>query len=67
VEVERVVGEGHPARVLARVAAEQGADEIVVGARGTSRLRAMLGSVTHAILHEADCPVVVVPAGAPPG
>ena len=38
--------------------------EIVLGSRGRGRFRAALGSVSHALLHEADLPVVVVP-GAP--
>ena len=35
----------------------------VVGTRGFGRFRAALGSVAHALLHEADRPVVVVPLG----
>jgi hypothetical protein len=31
------------------------------GSRGLGRFRAALGSVSHAVLHEADRPVVVVP------
>jgi nucleotide-binding universal stress UspA family protein len=38
------------------------ADEIVVGARGLGRVRALLGSVSHELLHIADRPVVVIPA-----
>ena len=36
-------------------------DEIVVGSRGLGRFRGSFGSVSHALLHEADRPVVVVP------
>jgi nucleotide-binding universal stress UspA family protein len=45
-------------------AALRDADEIVVGSRGFGRLRGVLGSVSHAVLHEADRPVVVIPADA---
>ena len=40
------------------------ADEIVIGSRGFGRLRGVLGSVSHAVLHEADRPVVAIPADA---
>ena len=40
------------------------ADEIVVGARGRGRIRALLGSVSHELLHIADRPVLVIPAAA---
>lgn len=39
-------------------------DEIVVGARGLGRIRALLGSVSHELLHIADRPVVVIPTAA---
>ena len=51
---------------IARVARVQKADEIVVGARGLSRARALLGSVSSELLHVADRPVVVIPAAAAP-
>ncbi|MFP5363009.1 MAG: universal stress protein [Thermoleophilia bacterium] len=53
---------GPPAEAIARVARVRGADEIVVGARGVSRARALLGSVSSELLHVADRPVVVIPA-----
>ena len=52
---------GAPAATLARVAAVRDADEIVVGSRGHGTLRAAVGSVAHAVLHEADRPIVIVP------
>jgi nucleotide-binding universal stress UspA family protein len=52
--------EGPPARTLVKLAADTAADEIVVGSRGFSSGRAALGSVSHALLHEADRPVVVL-------
>jgi nucleotide-binding universal stress UspA family protein len=55
---------GSPAEVIAEVARVRDADEIVVGARGRSRARALLGSVSGELLHIADRPVVVIPAAA---
>jgi nucleotide-binding universal stress UspA family protein len=56
--------EGPPARAIVAAADARDADEIVIGSRGFGRLRGVLGSVSHAILHEADRPVVVIPADA---
>jgi nucleotide-binding universal stress UspA family protein len=53
---------GPPAQAIADVARVRDADEIVVGARGLGRVRALLGSVSHELLHIADRPVVVIPA-----
>jgi len=55
---------GPPARAIDDVARAREADEIVVGARGLGRVRAMLGSVSLELLHIADRPVVVIPAAA---
>ena len=56
--------EGPPARAIVAAADARDADEIVVGSRGFGAVRGVLGSVSHAVLHEADRPVVVVPATA---
>jgi len=55
---------GSPAQAIANVARVRDADEIVVGARGLTRARALLGSVSTELLHLADRPVVVIPAAA---
>jgi nucleotide-binding universal stress UspA family protein len=55
---------GPPSQAIADVARVRGADEIVVGARGLGRVRALLGSVSHELLHVADRPVVVIPTAA---
>jgi nucleotide-binding universal stress UspA family protein len=55
---------GPPAETIANVARTRNADEIVVGARGLGRVRALLGSVSHELLHVADRPVVVIPVAA---
>ncbi len=54
---------GGPARSIADVAEEVGADLVVVGTRGRSALGgAILGSVTQKLLHLVSCPVLCVPA-----
>ncbi len=55
---------GPPAPAIAEVARRLHADEIVVGARGRGRVRALLGSVSHELIHIADRPVVVIPSAA---
>ena len=61
-ETELLAGPAAPA--LAELASRRHADEIVVGARGRGRVRALLGSVSHELIHIADRPVVVIPAAA---
>jgi nucleotide-binding universal stress UspA family protein len=61
VGTETRVLEGNPAERLAQLARESDADEIVVGSRGTGRIAAVRGSVSHALVAHADHPVVVVP------
>lgn len=55
---------GRPAGVIATVAKTRNADEIIIGTRGFGPLRGALGSVAHALLHEASCPVTVIPDAA---
>jgi nucleotide-binding universal stress UspA family protein len=55
---------GPPAQAITDVARVRRADEIVVGARGLGRVRALLGSVSHELLFIADRPVTVIPAAA---
>ncbi|MEO3778945.1 universal stress protein [Micromonospora sp. B11E3] len=62
VPVERVVAHARP--VAALTEASRAAQLLVVGARGHGEFTGLLlGSVSHAVLHHADCPVAVVRAG----
>jgi nucleotide-binding universal stress UspA family protein len=62
VDVERVVCRGDARRVLVRES-DHGS-LVVVGSRGRGGFEGLLlGSVSHATLHHAECPVVVVPHG----
>lgn len=59
VTVTRRVVHDQPVQALAKTAHD--AQLLVVGCRGRGRLSAMLlGSVSHGVLHLADCPVAVV-------
>lgn len=59
VPVERLVTRDHPSRVLVELSRR--AQLVVVGSRGRGGLAGLLlGSVSHAVLHRAHCPVAVV-------
>jgi nucleotide-binding universal stress UspA family protein len=55
----KVVG-GHPQEVIADYAKDNGFDCIVMGRRGLGGIRGALGSVSYAILHTVELPVLVV-------
>ncbi len=56
-----VVRQRHPADALVELSSD--ADLLVVGSRGRGGFRELvLGSVTHALVLHAACPVVVVPS-----
>jgi len=59
------VNEGKPAREIARVAAAEHADLIVMGVQGRGAVEVMVfGSNTHEVIRGAACPVLVVPTPA---
>ena len=60
-DTESAIFEGPPARELAEACAD-GVDLLVVGSRGYGPLmRVLLGSVSSHLVHEAPCPVLIVP------
>jgi nucleotide-binding universal stress UspA family protein len=51
---------GAPATVILKEATKRKVDLILMGARGRRGItRFVLGSVSHAVLHRAPCPVLV--------
>lgn len=62
VEPDCVVEDGPPVLVLPRVAAREGADVIVVGARGRGGApHLLLGSTSHGVAQTSSVPVVIIP------
>ncbi len=60
VTYDTVILEGDPAREIVDLARARKADLIVVGSRGLGAVAgAMLGSVSNAVVHRADRPVLV--------
>ena len=58
---QQLVVEGDPAAEILRFADESGADLIVMGSHGrTGVLRILMGSVSHKVLDQAKCPVLIV-------
>jgi nucleotide-binding universal stress UspA family protein len=54
---------GGAAHAIAEIAEEENADLIVAGTRGHTAVGGLLmGSFTQRLLHQAPCPVLVVPA-----
>lgn len=58
IECTTLVDKGDPADVLVRLAADCGADILVIGNKGIKRK--VLGSVPNSVIHKADCSVLVV-------
>ena len=61
IEHERDLAVGSAATAIVRAAETHEATEIVIGSRGVGRMRALLGSVAHDVIHRAHCPVTVIP------
>lgn len=60
VELDVDLRPGHPAELISRVAAEVGADLIVLGHRGHFLRDHLLGSTADRVVEHADCPVMIV-------
>jgi nucleotide-binding universal stress UspA family protein len=61
VEFEEHILEGPAGKVIPELAAQLKADMIVMGSRGLSDLTGLvLGSVTHKVLQQVECPVLVI-------
>lgn len=60
-EHEEVVAVGHPHEAILKEASKCSAELIVMASHGYGLLgRALLGSTTERVLHDAPCPVLVV-------
>jgi nucleotide-binding universal stress UspA family protein len=58
---ESAVAKGDPAHTLVDILERYGCDMVIMGARGMGTLRsALLGSVSHEMLHAAPVPVMIV-------
>lgn len=67
VPFEIEVASGDPAHTLIDILENFGCDMVMMGARGMGTLRsALLGSVSHEVLHAAQVPVLVVKQAAAP-
>ena len=62
-ESETHVWPGEPADALVQIADEQDAQMIIVGNRGMTGTRRVLGSVPNRVSHHAHCDVLIVTTG----
>jgi nucleotide-binding universal stress UspA family protein len=61
-DCEQVVPLGRPGEEIVNVAESEDVDGIVMGRRGRGRIGELfLGSVSHYVVHHAECPVTLVP------
>jgi nucleotide-binding universal stress UspA family protein len=68
ISVQSIVVAGHPAPIILQRLREGRHDLLVMGTRGLGRMGgALLGSVSQAVLHDAEVPVLVVRAPKPKG
>jgi len=59
--VKKLVVDGDPGLKVSEYAKEEGFDQIILGTRGLSDLKGLvLGSVSHKVIHLAQCPVTLV-------
>lgn len=60
IDVKIVVKRGNPSDVICEYARDNDIDCIVMGRRGLGGIRAVLGSVSSAVLRDSDLPILVV-------
>ena len=61
--IDRRAEIGDPGQTICRIAGELDVDVVVVGSRGRGAVkRALLGSVSGHVVHNAPCPVLVIRA-----
>lgn len=53
------VGQGKPSKAILDFARDNGVDLIIMGCRGLNAVAGMLGSVSYAVLRNAECPVLI--------
>jgi nucleotide-binding universal stress UspA family protein len=61
VDTRTHVCSGDPAQALIAIAEDESAQMIIVGNRGMSGPRRILGSVPNSVSHQARCAVLIVP------
>lgn len=60
-KVDTEIIEGEPGKAIASHAKQNGFGQIIMGTRGLSNLYGVImGSVSHQVLHLAECPVLLV-------
>ncbi len=60
-KVETFVEIGKPAECILEAAKREHVDAIVMGSHGYSDLKGLfIGSVSHKVAHEADCPCIAI-------
>lgn len=64
--VESKVIHARPAQALLEALGEEAADLVVMGTHGIGGLKPLLGSVSHQLVENATCPVLLVREEAPP-
>ena len=60
VAVDTHIGTGSPADLICRIAGQVNADLIVVGNKGMTGARRVLGSVPNSVAHKAPCSVLIL-------
>jgi nucleotide-binding universal stress UspA family protein len=61
IEIETILAQGYPSRVVVDTAKTKSIDLIVVGSRGLSGIKGLfLGSISHNVVRSAKQPVLVV-------